>query len=64
MKAMDLIISDLFFQDKDNRVYLYYRSIDKMYFCVACKHLNGDGYIITTYLTDRVKEGNEIWKKS
>lgn len=50
---------------KDKRVYLYYRSIgNKKYICVVCKHLNGEGFIITTYITDRVKEGEEIWKKS
>jgi hypothetical protein len=28
------------------------------------KSNNGEGFIITIYLTDRVKEGDEIWKKS
>ncbi len=50
--------------NKDERVYLYYRSTDNHYVCVACKHLNGEGFIITTYITDRLKEGEEIWRKS
>jgi hypothetical protein len=49
---------------KDGRVYLYYKSTENYYICVACKHLNGEGFIITTYITDRVKEGEEIWRKS
>jgi hypothetical protein len=50
--------------NKDERVYLYYKSTGNNYICVACKHLNGDGFIITTYITDRLKEGEEIWRKS
>ncbi len=48
---------------KDGRVFLYYKSIGNYYLCVGCKHLNGDGFIITTYMTDRSKEGEEIWRK-
>ncbi len=33
-----------------------YRKIKDKFICVVCKHLNGDGFIITTYITDRVKE--------
>jgi hypothetical protein len=48
-------------EDKD--VFLYYRQYKKYHLCVVCRHLNGDGFIITSYLTDRVKEGQEIWRK-
>jgi hypothetical protein len=40
----------------DKTVYLYYSRWDKYYLCVVAKHLNGDGYIITIYITDRIKE--------
>ena len=46
----------------DKTVYLYYKKSDKLY-CVVAKHLNGKGFIITCYLTDRLKEGHEIWRK-
>lgn len=46
----------------DESVYLYYKQTDKLY-CVVCKHVDKEGFIITTYPTDRVKEGNMIWKK-
>ena len=44
---------------KDQNVYLYYRKIGKNYNCVVVRHLNGDGFIITTYITDRIKAGEE-----
>lgn len=49
--------------NKDERVFLYYKSIGNYNLCVVCKHLNGDGFIVTTYMTDRSKEGEEIWRK-
>jgi len=49
---------------KDPDVYLYYRRTGDKFICVVCKHLNGEGFIITTYITDRVKEGEEVWRKS
>ena|SRR5258706_3977830 len=47
----------------DPDVYLYYRQVGKYYLCVICKHLNGDGYIVTIYVTDRLKEGHDVWRK-
>lgn len=29
----------------------------------AHKRLNGDGFLITTYPTDAIKEGERIWSK-
>lgn len=48
---------------KDRSVCLYYKSYRKDFAVVVCKHLNGSGYIITTYITDRIKIGEQIWKK-
>ena len=44
----------------DPSIYLYYRRFDKYLICVVTKHLNGDGYIITSYRTDRIKRGETI----
>ena len=44
---------------KDSKVFLYYKKMDGKYSCVVAKHLNGDGFIITTYITDRIKAGEE-----
>ncbi len=39
----------------DQKVIWHYRKIKGEYCCVVTKHLNGDGFIITTYMTDRIK---------
>ena len=48
----------------DKKIYLYYSKYKKYMLCVVCKHLNGDGHIITVYLADKIKEGESIWKKT
>ena len=49
---------------QDSRVHLYYRSIGKIYICVVADHLTKtEGYIVTSYLTDRIKEGEQIYVK-
>ena len=45
---------------KDQAVYLYYRKHGERFCCVVVKHLNGDGFVVTTYLTDKVKIGEVI----
>ena len=42
---------------KDSNVYLYYKKTNGNHICVVARHLNGDGFIITTYITDRIKAG-------
>ena len=46
--------------DKD--VYLFYKKQNKHFLCVVVKHLNQEGFIITTYLTPKIKEGELIWQ--
>ena len=46
----------------DTNVYLYYKK-NAVFTCVICRHENGEGFIITTYQTDKIKEGVIIWKK-
>lgn len=49
---------------QDPRVYLYYKSIGKVYVCAVADHVTkSEGYIITSYLTDRIKEGEQIYVK-
>jgi hypothetical protein len=36
----------------------------KYHLCVVVKRLNGDGFVITCYLTDAIKEGDPIWPTS
>jgi len=48
----------------DPQVRLYYRRSGAVHFCVVVRHLNGTGFIVTTYFTDRIKEGYALWTKS
>jgi hypothetical protein len=48
----------------DSLVRLYYRQYSSLHLCVVVKHLNGSGFIVTTYFTDRIKEGITLWIKS
>lgn len=46
----------------DKEVFLYYKQSDRLY-CVVVKHAGMEGYLITTYPTDKVKEGVVIWTR-
>ena len=45
---------------KDPAVHLHYRKSDGRYCCVVVKHLNGNGFVITAYLTDTIKAGEVV----
>jgi hypothetical protein len=45
---------------KDAAVHLHYRKTNDHYCCVVVKHLNGDGFVVTAYLTDTIKAGEVI----
>ncbi|MEK6691737.1 MAG: hypothetical protein AABY78_10705 [Nitrospirota bacterium] len=47
---------------EDKKVYLYYAPYSSYFLCVVCRHLNGDGFIITAYLTDKIKKGVTIYE--
>lgn len=46
--------------DKD--VFLYYKQFDRLY-CVVVRHAGTEGFLITAYPTDKIKEGDVIWTK-
>jgi len=46
----------------DNDIFLYYRLFDKLY-CVVAKHQGKEGFLITAFPVDKVKEGEIIWTK-
>jgi len=48
----------------DPSVHLFYRSEGEYYSCVVAKRINGDGFIVTAYVTDTVKEGAPLWPTS
>ncbi|MDJ0550184.1 MAG: DUF4258 domain-containing protein, partial [Microcystis sp. M49637_WE12] len=35
----------------------------KRWLCAIIRKLNGDGFLITTYPTDAIKEGEILWQK-
>jgi hypothetical protein len=49
-------------------VLLYYRDAESEQFgskllCVVIKHLPDDSFVITAYLTDKIKAGETIWTR-
>ncbi|MBI3274199.1 MAG: DUF4258 domain-containing protein [Candidatus Colwellbacteria bacterium] len=47
----------------DENVFLYYKQYKSYYLCVVARHKNGNGFIITVYTTNKIKEGRLIWQK-
>ena len=48
----------------DSKVYLFYGpKRGGRWVCAVTKRLNGDGFLITAYPTDAIKEGERIWPK-
>lgn len=52
---------------RDKDVLLYYKHFDDIlggkYLLIVVK-LKDRSFIVTAYITDRIKEGKEVWKKS
>ncbi len=45
-------------------MYLFYRLERPLrWLCAVAKRLNGEGFLITAYPTDAIKEGEQIWVK-
>lgn len=48
----------------DPTVYLFYKSTGVgRWICAVAKRLDDDGFLITTYPTDAIKEGVRVWPK-
>ena len=50
----------------DNTVYLSYRFreatlVGDKWLCVVTKYVEDDAFIITAYLTDKLKQGEQLW---
>ncbi|MBI2995145.1 MAG: hypothetical protein HYY52_00335 [Candidatus Melainabacteria bacterium] len=56
-----LKMPDLITKSKiDNNVLLFYKRINSYWICVVTKSMDLDGFIITAYITDKIKEGEKI----
>ena len=40
-------------------IYLYYRKINKHWICAVVRHLNNDGFLITSYITGKPRRKGE-----
>ena len=49
--------------NSDRNVYLYYSKHKSNFLCVVIRHLNGNGFIITAYITSKIKKGDTLWKQ-
>jgi len=49
---------------QDRAVYLFYLQQPPYYLVVVVRRLNGEGFIITSYLSDKIKEGETVWPTS
>jgi hypothetical protein len=48
----------------DEAVYLFYKAErERRWVCAVAKRLTGEGFLITAYPTDAIKEGVRIWPK-
>jgi hypothetical protein len=48
---------------REPNVYLFYREEHPgRWICAVVKKLNGEAFLVTTYPTDAIKEGEPIWK--
>lgn len=46
----------------DPNVYLFYKyERENRWICAVVKRLNGEGFLITTFPTDSIKEGERLW---
>jgi hypothetical protein len=66
----NLIIQTLEFPDEirrsksDSSILLFYQFLKQKRWVVAvAKRLNGDGFLITAYQTNAIKEGEQLWHK-
>ena len=48
---------------RDVGILPFYLATDKRWAVAVARRLNGDGFLITAYQTDAMKEGEMIWHK-
>ena len=47
----------------DPNVLVFYRPRQEGWTVAVARRLNGEGFLITCYLTSAIKKGTEIWKR-
>lgn len=46
---------------QDRTVHLFYSRIPPYHLVVVTKRLDGEGFVITSYITDKINEGEQVW---
>jgi len=47
----------------DEDVFLYYKKRDNKLYCAVTRHVRKEGFLITAYVADKIKEGEIVWTK-
>jgi hypothetical protein len=47
----------------DSAIYLFYSTHKSRLLCAVVKRLDGEGFLVTTYPCDKIKEGERIWPR-
>jgi hypothetical protein len=56
---------DLVYESRQDRaVFLCYRADQHRLLCAVVKRIDGEGFLITAYPCDKIKEGDQIWPTS
>jgi len=70
MAGKEEIVKDTLFQPDeirrskvDKNLFLYYKRKDNKIYCAVARHEGKEGFLVTAYITDKIKEGEVIWKK-
>jgi len=62
--AQVLVFPDQICQSRqDPDVYLFYRADQHHLLCAVAKRLDGEGFLVTAYPCDKIKEGDRVWPK-
>lgn len=62
--AQVLVYPDQVCQSRqDSTVYLFYRADQHRLLCAVAKRLNGEGFLVTAYPCDEIKEGDRVWPR-
>ncbi len=50
--------------NRDSDVFLFYlQRRERRWVVAVARKLNGDGFLITAYQTDAIKEGRQLWHR-
>ncbi len=47
----------------DDEVYLFYAADEKRLVCAVTRSIGSEGFLITAYPADKMKEGKTVWTK-